>query len=168
MKRLGVFIIIAMGVYLAYQGVSLKMELNLSPSAGKTLPGYQIQEISRPEPANSFVQTDVFDIKRPASQNERAEGENDGKEGGAGGDGLNQIAEGDAVLRVRGIISSGNSRFAVLEVSGKKMDERESMKLFEGDQVRGYRVEEISNDRVELSKNGKERIRLKIFSPDQK
>ena len=167
MKRIAIFILVCLAIFLTYRGVLLKVELSRIPPAGKEGAGMTIDKISRPQAATEFPNRPIFAVKAAAdgasSSDSGTAAEGEGQAAGA----KNELAEGGAVLRVKAIIAARDKRFAVLAVSGGKKGERVHEKLFEGDQVRGYFVEKITADHVELSRDGRGRIRLKIFAPEQ-
>ena len=167
MKRIAILLLVCLATFLTYRGVLLKIELSRIPSAGKEGAGMTIEKISRPQAATEFPSRPIFAVKASADGASGSDAGTAAEGEGQGPGAKNELAEGGALLRVKAIIAARDKRFAVLAVSGGKAGEAVHEKLFEGDQVRGYVVLNIAADHVVLSRDGGNRIRLKIFAPEK-
>ena len=81
---------------------------------------------------------------------------------------LNEKGLADFTLRVRGIFTSQQKRFAVIDKISKKTSKQESVKVFSGDAVAGFAIKQIQPDVVSLvDSSTNETVILKIFKPPQ-
>jgi hypothetical protein len=138
--------------------------LEKTPPVESTLFERELPEVSRLYPTTGPMRVNIFNTRRVENP---ARGENlQGNGTGDGAGSLNQLVEEDTTLRIQGIVTYSDMRFAVLEISGIESGSAETVKIFPGDQVRGYFVENISKKHVALSKDGEKNIRLQIFQVD--
>jgi len=137
----------------------LNTALEKMPPPAKIFSDVNVKEIYRPVAIKSFEFPKIFDTK------DSADNQVDTSRPVSNPKGLNQIFDDDLILRLKGIIISRKLSFAVFTTVKKK--ETETIKLLKGEHVRGYLLEEIFKNHVELSKNGKKNVVLRIFRPDQ-
>ena len=83
-------------------------------------------------------------------------------------DALNEKGLADLTLRVRGIFTSRQQRFAVIDKVSKKTSKKESVKVILGDVIAGFAVKSILPSVVTLvDPETAEIVILKIFKPPQ-
>ncbi|MBI5591217.1 MAG: hypothetical protein HY881_12115 [Deltaproteobacteria bacterium] len=83
-------------------------------------------------------------------------------------DALNEKGLADVTLRVRGIFTSRQQRFAVIDKVSKKTSKKESVKVSAGSVVAGFTVSRIQPDVVTLVyPSTGDTVILKIFKPLQ-
>lgn len=163
MKNFLFALLIISGLILGFNIYGLKTDLNQSLSVNKKFVEYNAERILRPIVKKDFEFKRIFDTKKieeTESEKLNTEDKTLNKDGQ-----LNQVHEGDTVFRLQGIMISKDLRFAVLSVVSNKKDNK-IIRLFVGEKFKGYIVEKIFKDYIELS-NGEIRFSLKIFKPVQ-
>jgi hypothetical protein len=156
MKNIFILLNVILVIFCGLRILTLKTDLERIPPAREFLSQLDIKEILRPVVIKEFESRKIFDTKVPDTI----------AEDGAKTDKMNQIEDGDVLLRLKGIIKTRNLSFVVLAAVTRDK-ESETAKLLKGENFRGYIVEKIFEDYVELSKTGMPGVCLRIFKPDQ-
>ena len=159
MKNFLFALLIIFGLVLGFNIAGLKTDLDQSLSVNKKSVEYNAERIVRPTVKKDFEFKRIFDTKK--IQETEPEKLNAKDKAGQ----LNQIHEGDTVFQLKGIMISKDLRFAVLSAVSNNKDNK-IIRLFVGEKFKGYTVEKIFKDYIELS-DGEISFSLKIFKPVQ-
>jgi len=143
MKKIYISLNVILVIFFGYKILSLNAKLERTPLPAKISPQFNIREIFRPDVIKEFEFEKIFDTREPADS------KSDKSIQVLNPDGINQIFDKDVILRLKGIITSKDLSFAVLKIV-KKNKEVETIKLLKGENFRGYLLEKIFKDYVEL------------------
>lgn len=154
------FFNVFLAIFLTFILFSMYAELAEDKVIKRKVPEYVFQKIARPSAVMSKGLGKIFDTDGTALKTVSRR-----KPANGPGETLNELIAGDEIIRVQGIFLTGDARFAVISITGKKKRREgpEVIKVSPGEALKGFRVSLIEQDAVHLSGPLSQIAVLRIF-----